>query len=385
MKAINNIRLNKGISYCLCFFIFFVSQNIYAQVVLTFKNGVGDGAYIGGGTGAGTVGAVYQWLGVATELGVTIDANIKITSIFGGATLTTIDGNSTASDWEPQISGPVTTNGNSYGIEFQVDFFNHATSLPYNLTSFLAQAIDVDGGGTGSALREYTVFNNPNSYTLETPTSLTASNVTGGYKFQSGQAGYNGINIAITQCIVSCAYTNINSFKLTCGVAAVGGSCSGNRMFSLNFRNIVSFSSPASTLPIELISFNGKSIGYGRVLIEWVTASEKNNDYFTLERLDDEKNVEVITTIKGMGTSYTSIVYNTYDYSAEHKTVYYRLKQTDLNGEFTFSNIISVDNTDDVNPIVTKINLMGNEVVKDEKGLVIVIYENNQVFKTIQK
>lgn len=385
MKAINNIALNKGIKYCLGVFILCISQNFFSQVVLQFNNGASDGLYIGGGSGSGTIGAIYKWSNVAIENGVNIDAKITIVSIFGGATLTTIDGNSTASDWEPQISGPTTTDGNSYGIEFQVDFFNQSSGLPYNLSSFLAQAIDIDGGGGGSALREYTIFNAPNSYTLETPTSLTASSVTGGFKFQSGQAGYSGISIAVTQCIVSCSYSNINSFKVTCGVTAVGGSCSGNRMFSLNFRNVVTFTSPVSTLPIELVSFKGKSIGYGRVLVEWITASEKNNDYFTLERLDQDKNVQVISTIKGMGTSYSSIIYNTYDYTAGYEVVYYRLKQTDLNGNYTYSNLISVDNTVDANPIVTKINLMGTNILEDEKGVVIVIYENEEVIKTIQK
>ena len=101
--------------------------------------------------------------------------------------------------------------------------------------------------------------------------------------------------------------------------------------------------------------------------------------------MNQDKNVQVISTIKGMGTSYSSIIYNTYDYTAGYEVVYYRLKQTDLNGNYTYSNLISVDNTFDANPIVSKINLMGTNIGQDEKGVVIVVYENEEVVKTIQK
>ena len=384
MKSRHNISLNHSSIICLLFFIIF-HLDVKSQVVLNFSNSSGNGVYIGGGTGAGTVGAIYKWLNVGTDGSVTIDATIEIVSRFGNATLTSIDGSSSPSDWEPQISGPLTTSGNSYGFEFKISFFNQANALPYTLPSLVAQAIDIDGGGSGSALREFSTFKSPMSYTLESPTNLTVTNELGGYKFRSGQSLFNGISISATEFIASSSYMNVNSINVVCGVEAEGGSCSGNRLFSFNFRNVVSFSDPINTLPIELTEFKGSSIGYGRILIEWVTASESNNDYFTLERLDENKNVEVISTIKAMGTSFSSIIYNTYDYTANKNIVYYRLKQTDFNGKFElFEKMIGIDNRLSNKKVIKTTNLLGQDIDENYKGMVIDVYEDNTTSKRLQ-
>lgn len=108
-------------------------------------------------------------------------------------------------------------------------------------------------------------------------------------------------------------------------------------------------------------------------------------DFFTLERLDDTKNVTVVSTVKATGESNSSIIYICYDYNAPDDIVYYRLKQTDKYGEINFSDIISVNNRKCTNEIVRKINMMGNEVDSEESGVVILIYENDKMVKTIQK
>jgi len=305
-------------------------------------------------------------------------------SSIGGAILTIIDGASSTADWEPQINGPATADGNSYGFEFEIRFTDNATGLPYMLSSLVAQAIDIDGGGAGSWLREFNTFMAPNSYTVETPTNLTVTNIGGGYKFQSGEALYVGISILATEYIASCTYSSVSSLTVFCGVDAVGGSCSANRLFSFNFRNVVVFDTPAQALPIQLVVFEAEKLNYGKVMLTWETLSESNNDYFTVEKLDDFKQVTEVSSIKGSSNSDQSIVYNCYDYQAENKVLYYRLRQTDFDGNFTYSSIISIDNTFEKPEVVSRINLMGQQASADEKGVVILVYEDNSTAKTIE-
>ncbi|NPV13021.1 MAG: T9SS type A sorting domain-containing protein [Ignavibacteria bacterium] len=84
-----------------------------------------------------------------------------------------------------------------------------------------------------------------------------------------------------------------------------------------------------SSLPIELYSFKSKCVSE-LTEFEWVTISENNNDYFTLEESEDGKNFNKITKIKGAGNSNDYKKY-TYIYKS-NKSRYYRLKQTDYDG-----------------------------------------------------
>ena len=92
-------------------------------------------------------------------------------------------------------------------------------------------------------------------------------------------------------------------------------------------------------LPIELISFtatcNGKSS-----LIEWTTATEKNNDFFVLERSTDAINFKEIVRVAGAGNSIEPINYAYTDYGARSGDNYYRLVQVDYDGTSTASEII---------------------------------------------
>jgi len=96
--------------------------------------------------------------------------------------------------------------------------------------------------------------------------------------------------------------------------------------------------------PIELLSFYGEPSG-SQNHITWTTATETNNDYFTLEKSIDGVNWSILAKINGAGNSTNAINYNTYDKQPYNGNTYYRLKQTDFNGAFTYSSIIAVNNT----------------------------------------
>ncbi|MCE3280374.1 MAG: hypothetical protein K0S44_2565 [Bacteroidetes bacterium] len=96
-----------------------------------------------------------------------------------------------------------------------------------------------------------------------------------------------------------------------------------------------------SPLPIELLSFSGKISGED-VLLSWTTASETNNDFFTIEKSTDGTEYVNIAEINGAGNSSSVLNYSSYDYEPLAGINYYRLKQTDFDGRSSYSQIISV-------------------------------------------
>jgi hypothetical protein len=92
-------------------------------------------------------------------------------------------------------------------------------------------------------------------------------------------------------------------------------------------------------LPIELLSFNAVCEG-NIVSLNWTTATEINNDYFTIERSKDAQTWETVTAVPGAGNSNTILYYSAVDIQPYPDYTYYRLKQTDYNGAFTYSNVV---------------------------------------------
>ena len=100
-------------------------------------------------------------------------------------------------------------------------------------------------------------------------------------------------------------------------------------------------SSISSLLPIELTSFTATATDYG-FAFNWVTASEVENDYFTLEYSIDGVDFNEIDYVHGAGTtSETSEYEYRWDEAPEFDVVYFRLKQTDYNGEYSYSDVIA--------------------------------------------
>lgn len=101
--------------------------------------------------------------------------------------------------------------------------------------------------------------------------------------------------------------------------------------------------SPTATLPVMLLNFSGygdNAINY----LNWTTQSEINNDYFSIERSGDGYLFNSIGTALGNGTSTFSHDYSFIDESPLSNLNYYRLKQFDFNGGYSYSNTIVVKN-----------------------------------------
>lgn len=101
----------------------------------------------------------------------------------------------------------------------------------------------------------------------------------------------------------------------------------------------------ASPLPIELVFFKG-NICDKNVCLEWSTASEKNNDFYTIERSSDGINFENILNTDSKaenGNSELSLNYFEIDNDPLEGLSYYRLKQTDYDKTVSYSKVIAVN------------------------------------------
>ncbi len=99
-----------------------------------------------------------------------------------------------------------------------------------------------------------------------------------------------------------------------------------------------------SVLPVEYEYFRGHYDSKEDVnKLEWATVSEVNNDYFKVFRKFEDGNWVVIDEVEGQGNSNTLQVYNLPDSDIDKDGIYYyRLKQVDYNGNFEFTDIISI-------------------------------------------
>jgi hypothetical protein len=98
---------------------------------------------------------------------------------------------------------------------------------------------------------------------------------------------------------------------------------------------------PITILPVELLHFIARSYD-AAVELQWQTASEDQNDYFVVERSSDGGTFESLGKVDGAGTTALGASYEFVDEQPLPALAYYRLKQVDEDGSFTFSSIVAV-------------------------------------------
>lgn len=167
------------------------------------------------------------------------------------------------------------------------------------------------------------------------------------------------------------------AINLLSGASLVGQTLSragAINTFSIN----ATIATPASTLPVELLYFNGAN-KYSYNLLSWSTATETNNNYFTLERTVDGIHFTEVSRITGSGTSSLTNNYSFADYGFDNAINYYRLKQTDYNGQTETFGFILIDNISSAIKTVKVINVLGQEVNSDYVGIRFIYYEDGTV------
>jgi hypothetical protein len=132
------------------------------------------------------------------------------------------------------------------------------------------------------------------------------------------------------------------------GAAAALTTANNNTLTFGSSCNITSFSQimvvSEVALPVELVSFSGQRVGEFNIL-SWKTASEKNNIGFEVEKSIDGVSFQKIGFVKGQGTTAMPQQYEFRD-EATFGVTYYRLKQLDASGTWTYSKMISIATTD---------------------------------------
>jgi hypothetical protein len=197
--------------------------------------------------------------------------------------------------------GPPSGNGTLATLDrFWTVDLNNYTTLPVSTQIFKYADTDLNTGG--------------NTYLTESNIQAqfwdpTASGGSGGWRGPDYFAGTNSSNIANNTLTI----TNINKS----GPWALHDGVSGGN----------------SPLPITLVDFKG-TCNTDNITVTWTTASETNNDYFEVQRSVDGTSYSTIAVVDGAGNSNTMLNYSYTDFSPNATGSYYRLRQTDYNGQF---------------------------------------------------
>ncbi|MNK01865.1 hypothetical protein D3C87_196770 [compost metagenome] len=106
--------------------------------------------------------------------------------------------------------------------------------------------------------------------------------------------------------------------------------------------------SSLNPLPVEFLTFSAQCEEEQQVILRWSTASEFQNDFFTIERSPDATNWDIQKTIQSQGNTSTLSNYSWTDSSVFVREAYYRLSQTDQNGETTVLGITYLQNCQEI-------------------------------------
>lgn len=250
-------------------------------------------------------------------------------------------------------------------------FMNTCTAISATATGSIISSNVVQYNTTSSTPAGYNIVPDDNESCTGTATSFcfNFTFVTNGYPTSISLNG----NIEVTRPVVCVG---------TCGFPSTyaGGPCNG----SFDADMTVSF----TPLPIELVSFTGRYRDNSYIDINWVCATELNNDYFTLERSNNGYDWTLVTRMNGVGTANTPTLYEYKDYNYKKDAYnYYRLSQVDFNGEIEVFNIIVVDTEliKKLPKLIKTTNYMGQEVGNDYKGFMIEMYDNGTTKKVFKQ
>lgn len=136
-------------------------------------------------------------------------------------------------------------------------------------------------------------------------------------------------------------------------------------------------STDTGSLPIDLVYFNARMENSNTIVFEWETRSELNNEIFIIEMSENGMAWIEFTSENGAGTSSEAIHYELSEMVKSNSTkLYFRLKQVDYNGDYAYSKIVSVSNTNKnieivayPNPVTNYISVSSNIEVTQVKVL----------------
>ncbi len=222
--------------------------------------------------------------------------------------------------------------------------FVSGTPADYTQTSFMALGKLLTG--VGIATKDITSLDSK-GYTQIDPNVQPGG---GSYSFKMYSANYTTSKwIDNNQCIMkrSSSSVTLNDFNQAGTVNAdngLGRKVSDGYLLSTGLSSFSVFEPglvEVVGLSVQLLDFNAV-LRVDKVYLDWSTQSEKNNDYFTLEKSQDGYTFFPLMQVKGYVNSQTLKVYQEIDNHPNFGVTYYRLKQTDTDGKISYSQIRTV-------------------------------------------
>ncbi len=320
------------------------------------------------GTGVTTAGnlTIDNTSGVTLNSAMTLSGDLALTNgslsttgtTFAVASSSTISGASSSQ----YIVGPLSRASYTGTQEFPIGtstFYRPPTVNPGTSSSVAAEYVRSDPSGTIGATLDTDGTTNPGSITSsgywtltfgstntaeitltfdETDDAITANSDLLIVKYDNSASewvAYSASSFTSSSITASVTIDDVNDIYFTVG------------------------STESSLLPIELKSFDASWIE-GSVQLEWVTASEKNNDFFEILRSPDAVNWESLAIVTGSGFSDHDISYQWVDRQPYERDNYYRLRQVDYDGTEELHKIVWVTN-EAIYP--SKMIVYGNPVV----------------------
>ena len=184
----------------------------------------------------------------------------------------------------------------------------------------------------------------------------------------SGGRNYIEHNARLASGIINIPWTAPGAGTGAVSFYAVGNAVNGGGTSGDNAVN-TSLDVIEAALPITLLSFTGQE-EKGKVKLNWETTQELNNEYFNIEHSLEGINFKKIATVNSKGNTSTGHAYEQEDNQNINGKHFYRLKQVDVDGKFTYSPIVVVKLAGKKlsiypNPVVNEININGGEVLKN--------------------
>jgi hypothetical protein len=295
----------------------------------------------GGGNGTSVI--EQDWYSMPNVTGLNSTKQYQFKFRLASYTISNPTAATRGTDAADYVSVQVSTNGGvSYVNELRITGNSNA-QWTYSATGVINHT--ANGVFTNSAFPTGDVYQSPAGVSTTAPTYITLD-----------------LPIGITQVAVD-IYCRVNS--------------AGEEWWIDNIELVEEIA-----LPIELIFFDGVDNTTNNLLY-WSTASEKDNDYFTIERSIDGETWESISNVDAVGNSQEVLNYSYTDKTFKRGEInYYRLYQTDFNGTKEYFNIVSIDNTLNQSKIVKIINMMGQEVNDfSSNGIYIIVYDDGTIKK----
>ncbi len=294
----------------------------------------------------GQPGAIFRFPFVTADA----DALIRIDSVVGGATLTSMDGTHMGfmHAWQPVITGPSNVVGHEFYIRWTITFVSPGTSTPKNVECLKFSAIDVDEDNIKiqDVVETYNAIGYdmlPTSkvsvYHFNTPSGVSTKAI-GNHENDRQNIDTTAFNTQI-----NFSYGTTNSVVIKTGIL-VNKTSSPNsveeRIYSIYYKNPFNL----STLPVRLLSFSGRAVNNGTIELKWVTEIEINNKQFELQRSFNGKDfttVAVVLSLDGSGTK----AYSHKDVlpAGAPSKIFYRIKQIDTDGDGNIQSAISSPST----------------------------------------